>query len=550
MSAWLDRFSAALNAGDIDGVAALFEPDGFWRDLVAFTWNIRTLEGRDAIAAMLRAQLGAVGACAFSLAGAATQTGDVTEAFIDFETAQARGRGIVRLRGGLCHTLLTSMTELKGFEEPKGRRRPKGIVHGARRDRTTWLEERERETRELGRTRQPYCLIIGGGQGGIALAARLRQLNVPAIVVEKNARAGDSWRNRYRSLVLHDPVWYDHLPYIPFPDNWPVFTPKDKMGDWLEMYVKAMEIDYWGATECRKAVWNHEAKEWAVTVLRDGEEIVLRPRQLVFATGSYGPPREIDLPGAERFAGTQYHSCHHVSAAPFTGRKAVVVGANSSAHDICADLWENGAAEITMIQRSPTTVARSETLMEVAFAPIYSQEAVDAGIDTDRADLIFASTPFRLMADAQRPVYAEIARRDADLIARLSAAGFRTDYAEDCAGLMAKALRSGSGYYIDVGCSELIASGQVKVVSGVEPVALTENAVVLNDGREIRADVVVYATGYRPMNEWVANIVSREAADMIGPNWGYGSGFKGDPGPWEGELRNMWKPLTHEPLWF
>ncbi len=94
-------------------------------------------------------------------------------------------------------------------------------------------------------------MIIGGGQGGIALGARLRQLGVPTIIVEKNARPGDSWRNRYRTLVLHDPVWYDHLPYIPFPEHWPVFTPKDKMGDWLEMYAKVMELNYWGVDRMR-----------------------------------------------------------------------------------------------------------------------------------------------------------------------------------------------------------------------------------------------------------------------------------------------------------
>ena len=203
-----------------------------------------------------------------------------------------------------------------------------------------------------------------------------------------------------------------------------------------------------------------------------------------------------------------------------------------------------------MIQRTPTTVVRSETLMDVAFASLYSEEAVAAGIDTDKADLIFASTPFRLLPEAQRPLYAEMARRDADLLARLNAAGFRTDLGEDGSGLLMKALRTGSGYYIDVGCSELIASGEVKVRSGVEIARLTEDAAILTDGSALPADLVVYATGYLPMNEWVAEIVSREVADLIGPNWGYGSGTRGDPGPWEGELRNMWKPLRQEALWF
>ena len=141
------------------------------------------------------------------------------------------------------------MTELKGHEEKKGPAREKGVEHGARKDRKTWLERKTEEEAELGATRQPYCVIIGGGQGGIALGARLKRLGVPTIILEKNARAGDSWRKRYKSLCLHDPVWYDHLPYLPFPDHWPVFSPKDKIGDWLEMYAKVMELNYWSSSD-------------------------------------------------------------------------------------------------------------------------------------------------------------------------------------------------------------------------------------------------------------------------------------------------------------
>ncbi len=238
-----------------------------------------------------------------------------------------------------------------------------------------------------------------------------------------------------------------------------------------------------------------------------------------------------------------------MSGSPYRGKRCVVIGSNSSAHDICADLWESGA-EVTMIQRSPTTVVRSETMMEMAFAGLYSEDALNRGISVERADLIFASIPFRLMAAWQKPVYSQIAARDSDLIARLNAAGFETDYGPDDSGLMMKALRTGSGYYLDVGASELIATGQVKLRSKVEPVAFKEGGIVLSDGSELPADLVVAATGYLPMNEWVAQIVSRETADLVGPNWGYGSGTPGDPGPWQGELRNMWKPLKHEAMWF
>src|SRR5690606_22583010 len=210
---------------------------------------------------------------------------------------------------------------------------------------------------------EPYCLIIGGGQGGIMLGARLKQLGVPTIIVEKNGRAGDSWRNRYRSLVLHDPVWYDHLPYMPFPANWPVFTPKDKMGDWLEAYVKLMELTYWGATEARHASFDAQAGRWTLDLVRDGTPVTLRPAQLVFATGAYGPPKMVDLPGMAEFTGEIVHWSPYADGAAYKGRNVVVIGAASSGHDVAVDLWEAGA-NVTMVQRSPTTVVRSETLMK------------------------------------------------------------------------------------------------------------------------------------------------------------------------------------------
>ena len=139
-----------------------------------------------------------------------------------------------------------------------------GAEHGANQGRETWLERREREARELGYETQPYVLVVGGGQGGIGLGARLRQLDIPTIIIDRHARPGDAWRSRYKSLCLHDPVWYDHLPYIKFPDNWPVFSPKDKIGDWLESYTRVMELNYWTSTSATSARWDEDAQEWVV----------------------------------------------------------------------------------------------------------------------------------------------------------------------------------------------------------------------------------------------------------------------------------------------
>ncbi len=438
--------------------------------------------------------------------------------------------------------------ELKGHEEARGAARPKGVEHGANKHRTTWLERREQEEAELGISVQPYVLVVGGGQGGIGLGARLRQLGVPALVIDKHARPGDQWRGRYKSLCLHDPVWYDHLPYLKFPDNWPVFAPKDKIGDWLESYTRVMEIPYWSSTEAKSASYSEETGEWTVQVERDGKPLTLRPQQLVLATGMSGKANVPELPGQDVFTGDQHHSSAHPGPDPYAGKRAVVIGSNNSAFDICGALWEHDA-DVTMVQRSSTHIVRSDSLMEIGLGDLYSERAVASGVTTEKADLIFASVPYRILHEFQIPLYDRMREKDADFYDRLEKAGFELDWGADGSGLFMKYLRRGSGYYIDVGSAELVADGQVKLAHG-QVDHLTETSVVLADGTELPADVVVYATGYGSMNGWAADLINQEVADKVGKVWGLGSDTPKDPGPWEGEQRNMWKPTQQQALWF
>ena len=546
---WLSNFGNALERSALDEVLNLFGQDCYWRDLVSFTWNITTQENQEEIKKMLQARLPETQPRHWQIEGEGNEADGVVEGWFTFETAVARGKGHLRLMDGKCWTLLTTMTELKGYEEKKGTTRDSGVAHGAFKNRKNWLERKTEEEQALGHTEQPYCVIIGGGQGGIGLGARLKRLQVPTLIIEKNPRPGDSWRNRYKSLCLHDPVWYDHLPYLPFPEHWPVFSPKDKIGDWLETYTKIMELNYWGSTECKNAQYDESKGEWAVTVQREGQTLVLRPKHLILATGMSGKPNIPQFPGAETFQGDQHHSSKHTSGEDYQGKKCVVVGSNNSAHDICADLWEHGA-DVTMVQRSSTHVARSDSLMELALGALYSEEAVAAGVTTDMADLLFASLPYKILADLQVPVYQEMAKRDADFYERLSKAGFLLDWGDDDSGLFLKYLRRGSGYYIDVGASELVANGSIKLKSGVNIAQIKAHSVVLTDGTELPADLIVYATGYGSMNGWAADLISQEVADKVGKCWGLGSNTTKDPGPWEGELRNMWKPTHQEALWF
>jgi putative flavoprotein involved in K+ transport len=546
---WLAQFERALAAGNGPLTLALFQTRCFWRDMVAFTWNIKTMEGQAEIAPFLAATLAQARPANFRIEGQARESDDGAEARFTFETNVCQGRGHLRLKDGKCYTLLTTATALKGHQEKAGRSRANGVAHGVHPKRKSWLELKCQQEAELGFSRQPYCLIVGGGQGGIALAARLHRLEVPTIVLEQNARAGDSWRKRYKSLCLHDPVWYDHLPYLPFPDHWPVFTPKDKLADWLEMYVKVMELNYWTSSACRKASYDEEEKEWTVRVDRQGELITLRPKQLVLATGMSGFPEVPDVQGSASFKGEQHHSSRHGSGEAYAGKRCVVIGSNNSAHDIAADLWEHGA-DVTMVQRSPTVVVRSETLIEKAHAPLYSEAALEKGIGTDVADLMLASIPHRLVPERAKILYQEVRERDRDLYDRLEKAGFWFDFGVDGTGIHCIYARRGSGYYIDVGASELIADGHIKLKSRVTVERITPTSVHLSDGSALPADLIVYATGYGSMNEWAAHLISPQVADKVGKCWGLGSDTPKDPGPWEGELRNMWRPTQQQGLWF
>ena len=362
---WLENFSLALETRDYEGLSKLFAESCTWRDLLSFTWDIQTTEGKRPILEMVSSVLDRVKPHSWLLTGATDADGIVTAQFV-FQTACASCIGQVKLRQGLCWTLLTAAQALHGHEEKRGLSRELGGHPKATRRSALQAACAEPE---------PFVVIVGGSQCGVTLGARLKQLGVPSIVLEQNDRPGDAWRHRYDSLRLHFQVSYCEFPYLPFPDHWPKYLTKDQMADWIDMYARLMNVDVWTRSCCVKAEWNEVKSSWTVHVEKDGTRVQLQPRHLVIATGLNGTAYKPKLQNQETFAGVTMHSSQYVSGASHEGKKVVVVGSGTSAHDICQDLWEHGA-DVTMIQRSPTPITKVSTHQQICLQRLLGTSSI------------------------------------------------------------------------------------------------------------------------------------------------------------------------------
>ncbi|MDQ4116678.1 MAG: NAD(P)/FAD-dependent oxidoreductase, partial [Actinomycetota bacterium] len=541
---WLADFERALAAADVDALSGLFIPDADWRDLVAFTWDVRTTLGADAIAGRLAARNAATAATGFGIATGRTAPravvragDDVIEAFFTFETAVGHGTGIVRLArdsGGRARTLLTTLAELTGFEERRGANRPHGTGYSRTFGGKNWLDLRHDELRYDER-RSPEVLVIGAGQAGLSVAARLRTIGVDALIVDQHERVGDVWRKRYHSLTLHNESWVASLPYLPYPDTWPTYVPKDKLGNWFEHYADIMELNVWTSTEFVSGSYDDEAGRWDVTVRRQGDEQALHPQHVVMATGGVsGVPHRPSLPGLTDFSGDVLHSTEYTSGTQYANRRALVIGTGTSGHDVAQDLHALGS-DVTIVQRQSTTVVSIEPSGIMVYA-LYSE-----GTPLEDCDVIAAANSYPTLIKANQIMAARMVEHDRALLDRLAAVGFRTDIGEDGTGFHLKYNRRGGGYYINVGASDLIADGEIALLQADQIRTFVPDGVELTDGSTRDYDLVVLATGYRNQQEEVRRFFGDVVADKVGPVWGVDE---------EGEMRNMWRPTAQRGLWF
>jgi cation diffusion facilitator CzcD-associated flavoprotein CzcO len=555
-SSWLDQFNRALETLDPAEIGDCFLDDGYWKDFLAITWDFRTYSGKAEIRDELVPVIAQSGIRSLQVAQERTppqfcrRSGrSVLEGLFDFETNLGRGTGVVRLvqqepgegRWGeagqgpwKAWLLLTSMLELKGFEEKVGLRRPSGDQFSKNLVEGNWLDQRLAGVKSAGD--HPPVVIVGAGHAGLILAARLKQMGVEALVIEKDDRIGDVWRKRYHSLTLHNQVFANHMPFLPFPKSWPVWIPKDKLANWLEFYAETLELNVWTSTALQSAAYDSDSQSWTIDIVRDGEAKSIVTPNLVLSTGVSGSiPKRPHIPGLENFKGEVIHSSEFTRGDRYAGKKVMVVGTGNSGHDIAQDLYVNGAAEVYMLQRGPTCVVSLEPTAVRTYA-VYKEDT-----PVDDVDLLTSVLPFPILEDTYRWITSQSKIADAELIEALEAVGFRTYYGDTDTGFQMMYLRGEGGYYIDVGCSELIIKGAIKIVDYDETIGFDDGSVLMKDGSAIDCDAIILATGFMNMQENVRKFLGDEIADAVGPVWGLDEHC---------QQRNMYKPTAQPGLWF
>ncbi|WOH67037.1 NAD(P)/FAD-dependent oxidoreductase [Bradyrhizobium sp. BWA-3-5] len=542
---WLAQFEEALAKADDALLHQLFHPDSYWRDVLALSWKLQTLNGRDAILKALPPLALEMTPSGFAIAPGRAAPRKVMragtnaiEAIFNFETRIGRGNGILRLIPDeddgnrlKAWTLLTELVELKGFEEQLGVNRPRGNAYSRDFRGPNWLDLRKASAQYA--DHDPTVLVIGGGQSGLSIAARLKQLNVDTLIVDREKRIGDNWRKRYHALTLHNQVQVNHLPYLHFPPNWPTYIPKDKLANWFEAYVEAMELNFWTETEFEGGAYDEEEGRWTVTLRRaGGNKRVMHPRHVVLATGVSGIPNVPDIPGLKEFAGEVMHSSQYDDGENWKGKRAIVIGTGNSGHDIAQDLHSSGA-EVTLFQRSSTLVVSIEPSAQLVYAP-YNEGTLEDN------DLIAVSMPLKLARRSHALTGEKSKALDKELLEGLERVGFKLDYGEDNTGWQFKYLTRGGGYYFNVGCSDLIIKGAIALKQFSDLDTFTANGARMKDGKTIKADLVVLATGYRRQEELVRKLFGDAVEKRVGTIWGFGEAQ---------ELRNMYTRTGQAGLW-
>jgi cation diffusion facilitator CzcD-associated flavoprotein CzcO len=275
-----------------------------------------------------------------------------------------------------------------------------------------------------------------------------------------------------------------------------------------------LELDVWCGTTFKGAEYDTSSGRWTVeTLTTDGRVRIVHPKHLVWAGSPFfGPqPYFTSLPNYKNFEGISYYASEHHSAFDIPNiknKKVVVVGSNTTAHDICQDFVNAGAASVTMIQRSSTIVHTIDGAIQTLLKP------PPEGMDIEDSRFTQQSMPLPVQLEMVSLASRIMVQFDKQLLDSLDTTEFVASKCENGDNFLRRALGSrGGGYYVDHGASELIASRVIKVAfcpKGVEK--LNAHGLVLADGRVLEADVIVAATGFQRIEDHLAEVVGEKVA--------------------------------------
>ena len=544
---WLLSFNEAISdknskTDSIENLNKLFFENSHWRDILALTWQIETTSGKQNIIPKLYDTVLNVIAKDFVIDPQRTQPREViragknvVEVILKFKTKFGRCEGVVRLYedsealGTLkAWNFLTVLSDLNSSFNKK-EDQYENTLEGP-----NWLDVRKED--RLYKDRDPEVLVIGSGQAGLSIAARLKQQNIDTLVVDKNERVGDNWRNRYHSLKLHNQTHVNHLPYMPFPSTWPTYIPKDKLAGWFEYYAESMELNVWTKTTFISAEYDKAKKNWNVKLkLSDGNEKIMKPRHIVMAVGVSSVPNRTKIPGMEGYKGKVIHSTDYSSGRDYKGKNVLVFGTGTSAHDVAQDLYVHGA-NVKIVQRSPSMVVNVEPSAQLPYQ-LYRE-----GPNTDDCDLITISSPLKVLKKTHQLLTEKTKEIDKSLLDKLEEVGFRLEYGEENTGWQFKYLTRGGGYYFNVGASDLIAERKIKVIQFSDIINFNLSGIEVKTGDHFDVDLMVTATGYKGQEHVVEEFFGKSVVEKVGPIWGFDDDRQ--------ELRNMWMQTKQPGLWF
>ncbi|KAF8333983.1 uncharacterized protein EI90DRAFT_3015060 [Cantharellus anzutake] len=555
LKVFLRSLTIAFELGDVSAFIDLFQPNGYLRDILICAWNYssvakgRMVEFFDACGGLpnIKPTSIKIDDTKTSPARYKSQFRGI-EGFFVFETEGdgLNGVGVARLQwdnaSGKFRALTLSLVldSFKRYVELSGAKRPIITLTSERQAKVNWHERRMLESSFTSPSPKPNpdVVIVGAGHAGLMIAARLKRLGIVSLIIEKSSRVGDGWRNRYHSLKLQDTVWINQFPYLPFPDDFPVYLPKDKFADWIEIYATVMDLNIWldSSIVPGTAAYDKASENWTLEIQRaDDSKREIKCKHVILATGHASDPRIPHFEGMEKFKGPVHHSSFHKNSGNWRGKKAVIIGAGVSGHDICHELHNAGVEDITMVQRSSTCVISQENGLPNVVSGYF-----EGGPPAEEADLASISFPFNALEPFAKIGHAAINEADKAMIDGLERVGYQIAD-KGGPGLYWSLLRKGGGTYLDVGCTQLIIDGKVKIKQGAEIQCFEENGVRLVDRSFLEADIIILATGYLSMRETCRKIFGDEIVDQTDRVWGLDA---------TGEVNGIWRQTGCPGFWY